>query len=323
VQELFLTLLSNGFIARRTEENAFCPKHQRFLPDRYLTGICPHCAFEGARGDECDNCGRVIEPRQLKQPKCSLCGTPAEYRPSEHFYLLLDKLSEPIRSFLSNKDYWRPGVLGVARNFVNIGLRPTPITRDLDWGVPIPLEGYDGKRFYVWFEAVIGYLSASREWAVRSGRPEAWHKFWDPKEAARHYYFLGKDNAFFHTITWPGILLGHRDLALPYDVPANEWLMIDGRKLSKSRSSDASVFVPSLLAHYPPDVIRFYAAQMAPQNHDTNFEWDEFHQLTRGNGVPVESQPLRRGGAPSRRWGSPPDCGRPTRGSPANTRPST
>jgi methionyl-tRNA synthetase len=279
VQEVFLTLLSNGFISRRTEENAYCPQHQRFLPDRYLTGTCPHCGFEKARGDECDNCGRVIEPRQLKGPKCSLCGTPAEYRPSEHFYLQLDKLQRAIESYLADKDYWRANVLAVTRNFVQSGLRPTPITRDLDWGVPIPLEGYDTKRFYVWFEAVIGYLSASREWAVRSGRPDAWRKFWDPNQVVRQYYFIGKDNVFFHTITWPAILLGHREFQLPYDVPANEWLLIEGRKVSKSRPTDVDVFIPSLLGHYAPDVIRFHATYLAPQNHDIEFDWDEFHQV--------------------------------------------
>ncbi|MGI0133173.1 MAG: methionine--tRNA ligase, partial [Thermoplasmata archaeon] len=279
VQELFLTLLSNGYVLRRTEENAYCPKHVRFLPDRYLKGTCPHCDFDGARGDECDRCGRVLEPRQLKHPRCSLCDTPAEFRPSEHFYLKLDDLAPALEAFLSDKGFWRPNVLQVTRHFLDGGLHPTPITRDLDWGVPIPLEGYDAKRFYVWFEAVVGYLSASREWAVRSGRPQAWRKFWDPQEATRAYYFIGKDNVFFHTITWPGILLGVRDLKLPHDVPANEWLLVEGHKVSKSRSGDASVFLPSLLDHYPPDVIRFYAAQMAPQNHDTEFSWDEFHQL--------------------------------------------
>ncbi len=159
-----------------------------------------------------------------------------------------------------------------------MGLHPTPITRDLDWGVPIPLEGYRSKRFYVWFDAVIGYLSASREWAIRTGHPEAWQRFWEPSESVRSYYFLGKDNIFFHTVLWPSILLGQGRLAPPYDVPANEWMQIGGRKISKSRPDDVGAFLPALAAKYPADVIRFYAALLAPENHDTEYDPDELRQ---------------------------------------------
>ncbi len=279
VQELFLSLLEHRLIVRKTEENAYCPKHARFLPDRYLVGVCPHCGFDSARGDECDRCGRVLEPRELKEPHCSLCRTPAEFRSTEHFYLALDQLQPRLAQYLAGKGHWRPGVLGVARNFLAEGLRPTPITRDLDWGVPIPLEGYDSKRFYVWFDALIGYLSASREWAIRAGRPEAWKRFWLPEEQVRQYYFIGKDNIFHHTVLWPSALLGHGALQLPYDVPANQWLLVEGAKLSKSRGGGADATLPSLLARYPPDVIRFYAAALAPQNHDTEFDWEEFRSL--------------------------------------------
>ncbi|MCI4349671.1 MAG: methionine--tRNA ligase [Thermoplasmata archaeon] len=279
VQELFLRLLENGHVHRRTEENAYCPKHARFLPDRYLLGTCPNCGFEEARGDECDNCGRRLEARDLKAPRCSLCGTPAVFRPSEHFYLGLDGLAKEIHSFLASRTEWRPSVAKVAANFENAGLRATPITRDLEWGIPIPLEGYETKRFYVWFDALIGYLSASKEWAIRSGHPDAWRKFWTPGDSVRPYYFIGKDNTFHHTILWPGILLGVGGLPLPYDVPANEWLVIGGKKLAKSRGRGADVFIPSLLAQYSPDHIRFYAALLAPQNHDTELDWDEFHRV--------------------------------------------
>jgi methionyl-tRNA synthetase len=280
VQELFLTLLEHRYIRRRTEEAAYCPTHRRFLPDRYLIGTCPYCGFESARGDECDRCGRPLEPKQLGEPRCSIDATPAEFRPSEHFYLELDRLQPKLTEYIAAQaDHWRSGVLRVAENFLSEGLRPTPITRDLDWGVPIPLDGYGTKRFYVWFDALIGYLSASKEWAIRAGRPEAWRRYWDPREPVRQYYFIGKDNKFHHTIVWPGILLGVEGLALPYDVPANEWLVAEGRKISKSRTEEADPFVPSLLARYPPDVIRFYAALLAPQNHDTELNWTEFHQL--------------------------------------------
>jgi methionyl-tRNA synthetase len=279
VQELFLKLLEARLIARRTAEGAYCPQHRRFLPDRYLAGTCPNCGFENARGDECDNCGRPLEPSQLGNPRCALCDTPAEFRPSEHFYFELDRLQEKLSEYVSLQKHWRPGTLRVAENFLKEGLRPTPITRDLDWGVPIPLDGYDAKRFYVWFDAVTGYLSASREWAIRAGRPDAWQAYWDAREPVRQYYFVGKDNKFHHTIIWPGMLLGAGGFQLPYDVPANEWLLAGGRKVSKTGTVDVDAFIPALLANYPPDVIRFYAALMAPQNHDTELDWDEFRQL--------------------------------------------
>jgi methionyl-tRNA synthetase len=278
-QEVFLALLEHGFVRRRTTEGAYCPKHARFLPDRYLVGTCPHCGSPTARGDECDRCGRPLDAKDLGDPRCVLCGTPAEFRPTEQFYLELDKLEPRIRDYIATHPDWRPGTRKVAENFLAEGLRPTPITRDLDWGIPLPLDGYDTKRLYVWFEALVGYLSAAKEWAVRSGRPEAWRRYWDESEPARHYYFMGKDNKFHHTILWPGILLGVGGLHLPDDVPANEWLLISGGKLSKSRPAGRDAFHPSLLAEYPPDVIRFYAALLAPENHDTELDWDELEKV--------------------------------------------
>ncbi len=280
VQELFLRLLRDGYIDRRTEAHPYCPKHARFLPDRYLKGTCPNCGFEEARGDECDRCGHVLSAAELHHPVCALCGTPAEFRPSEHFYLRLDTLSDRLAIYLADKGYWRPNVRTFTQNFRAAGLRPTAVTRDLEWGVPIPLDGYPSKRFYVWFEAVIGYLSASREWAIRNGDPEAWHRFWDPSADLQSYYFVGKDNIYHHTVFWPAMLLALGDLAPPYDVPANEWLLLGGAKVSKSRDPDGSLFVPSLLERYPPDLLRFYAAYLAPQHHDTEFGWEEFHQVT-------------------------------------------
>jgi methionyl-tRNA synthetase len=280
VKEIFLALLERGFIQRKTEQNAYCTQHQRFLPDRYLIGICPNCGFAGARGDECDNCGHVLTPAELGEPKCSLDGTPAVFRPSEHFYLELDKLAPQIAAFVDRQDHWRPSVLATARHFLNEGLRPTPITRDLTWGVPIPLEGYEAKRFYVWFDALIGYLSASREWSIRAGREAAWKQYWDSNERVHQYYFIGKDNIFHHTIVLPGLLIGASGLQLPYDVPANQWMNIGGEKISKSRTEGEDAFIPSLLTRYAPDVIRFYATLLAPQNHDTNFDRHELEQLS-------------------------------------------
>ncbi len=280
VQEVFLVLLQKNLIDRRTEVQAYCPKDARFLPDRYVNGTCPNCGFDSARGDECDRCGRVLEPTDLIGARCTLCGSPAEFRPTEHFFLRLDQLAPELERYVADKGYWRTNVLETTRGFLQRGLKPRPITRDLTWGVPIPLDGYPTKRIYVWFEAVLGYLSASREWAVRKGDPDAWKRFWDASAPVRQYYFVGKDNIFFHTLLWPAILTGYGGLRLPYDVPANEWLQVEGQRLSKSRSSDATAFLPSLLAHYPPDQIRFYATALAPQNHDTEFDWDEFHRLS-------------------------------------------
>jgi methionyl-tRNA synthetase len=278
--EFFLRLLENGYLRRRTDDEPYCPKHGRFLPDRYLIGTCPHCGYESARGDECDRCGRPLEAKQLGNPRCSIDGTPAEFRPTEHFYLEFDRLAPELAQYVGGRrEAWRAGTFRVAENFLTEGLRPTPITRDLDWGVPIPLDGYASKRIYVWFEALIGYVSASKEWAVRAGRPEAWRRYWDEREPARHYYFVGKDNRFHHTIVWPGMLLGHGGLHLPDEVPANEWLTLGGAKVSRTRTEAPDVFLASMLERFPPDVIRFYAALLAPQNHDTEFDWDEFYSV--------------------------------------------
>ncbi len=279
VQELFLVLLEKGHIRRRTDQAPYCPKHARFLPDRYLIGTCPNCGFEQARGDECDRCGRPLEARSLGNAACSICGTRAELRATEHFYLELDRLAPRLSEYLSSQQHWRPGTLRVAENFLAEGLHPTPITRDLDWGVPLPVAGYPGKRFYVWFEALLGYLSASREWAIRADRPEAWHRFWDEREPVRSYYFVGKDNKFHHAIMLPAILLGVGGLKLPFDVPANEWLLIEGKKVSKSRTQEEQPFILSLLENHAPDAIRFYAALLAPQHHDTELDWSEFDTL--------------------------------------------
>lgn len=280
VQDLFVRLLQAGYMERRSEDSPYCPKHRRFLPDRYLQGTCPHCGSPSARGDECDNCARVLEPKELKSPACKLCGTPAEFRPSEHFYFLLPKLLEPLRTYHATvRQHWRPSVRAFTENYVAGGLKARAITRDITWGVPLPLDGYDGKRFYVWFEAVMGYLTASQEWALHQGEPTRWHRFWDAGEDVRAYYFMGKDNITFHTVFWPAILLGLGGLQLPYDVPANEFMVIGGGKISKSRSSaDTPVWLPDLLARYDPDLIRFYGAYHMPQNHDTEYVFEEMLQ---------------------------------------------
>lgn len=279
-QDIFLTLLQEGFVEKRSAPEAYCPKHQRSLPDRFLRGTCPHCGNPDARGDECSKCGRTLETEELREPTCRLCGTPAVFRETEQFYLMLPKLTSALEDhFRKVRDHWRPAVRTFTENYVREGLRPRPITRNIPWGVPVPLDGYPEKRLYVWFEAVIGYLSATKEWAIRQGEPDAWHRFWDANEESRVYQFMGKDNVTFHTVIWPAILLGVGGLQLPYDVPANEWLVIRGGKMSKSGTgAEGSVWLPDLLQRFDPDAIRFYGAYHMPQNHDTEFTFEDFFQ---------------------------------------------
>lgn len=279
VQEIFLTLLEKRYLEKRTEDSPYCAKEDRFLPDRYVTGTCPHCGNPSARGDECSACARVLEARELGNPTCKVCGSPAIFRPSEQFYFLLPKLASEIKAYHDSvKEHWRPSVRAFTENYLAAGLRPRPITRDINWGVPVPLEGYSSKRIYVWFEAVIGYLSAAQEWAARTGNPDGWKRFWAASEPGRVYNFLGKDNITFHTVLWPAILIAVGGLKLPYDVPANEFVNLSGSRISKSDTTGKAaspIFLPELLDLYEPEALRFYAAYHAPQNHDSEFNLDE------------------------------------------------
>lgn len=273
VWDIFTRLLEKGLIYKKEVEALFCPRCERFLPDRYVEGKCPHCGATEARGDQCDDCGKTLDPTELLGPRCKLCGTAPVPRTTEHFFLRLSALQPRLEEYLKDKDYWRPNVLNFTRNWMREGLRDRAITRDLQWGVEIPLPGYDTKRIYVWFEAVIGYLSTSKEWARRAGRPDGWKEFWqDP--ATRHYYFLGKDNVPFHTIIWPSILLGTGGLNLPYDVPANEFLSFGGEKFSKSKG--IGIELSPYLSRFEPDPMRYYLTINMPDTHDTDFTWEEF-----------------------------------------------
>ncbi len=280
-QDVFLRLLENGYIFKDTMESPYCPTDKRYLPDRYVNGTCPFCGFSDARGDQCDNCGRTLDPIQLIDPRCRICGSltsQIEIRETEHFFIDLPKFTEPLAEWLeASRDHWRPNVTNFALNWIKEGLRARAITRDLDWGVPIPLPGYEGKRIYVWFDAVIGYLSASKEWAQRKGEPDAWKRWWevgaDGKAPARGYYFIGKDNIPFHTSIWPAMLLGYGGLALPYDVPANEFMQMGGQKASSSRGN--VIWTQDVLDQYGPDPLRYYLAASMPETRDTEFTFDE------------------------------------------------
>jgi methionyl-tRNA synthetase len=282
-QEMFSKLLEIGDIYKDKMDLPFCTVEQRFLLDRYVEGTCPICGFEGARGDQCDNCGNVLDPIDLKDPRCKFDGSTPEIRSSDHFFHRLSAYNEPLREWLKDdKKHWRRNVLNfsISTTTTDEGLRDRAITRDITWGVPIPLEGYDDKRIYVWFDAVIGYLSASIEWAERIGQPERWRDFWqDPQ--CQSYYFIGKDNIWFHTLIWPAQLMGYAKASgehynLPHDVPANQYLTIKGSKASTSRRM--AVWVPDFLSRYDPDPLRYHLSAIMPETSDSDFTWSGFVQ---------------------------------------------
>ncbi len=269
VQDMFVRLLEKGDIYKDTMTLPYCTAEQRFLLDRYVEGTCPLCGSEGARGDQCDDCGKVLDPVDLINPRCKFDGSTPEVRESEHFFLRLSAYNDKLREWLSQgKDHWRKNVLNFSLGVLQEGLRDRAITRDLEWGVPIPLQGFEHKRIYVWFENVIGYLSAAKEWAQRQGTPEAWRDFWEDPQA-KSYYFLGKDNIWFHTLSWPAMLMAYGELNLPYDVPANQNVNFGGGKASTSRGT--APFLPAYLAKYDADTLRYYLAAVMPETADTEF----------------------------------------------------
>jgi len=289
VQEMFLGLLKNGYIFPKTTLGAISPSTGRTLPDRYIEGTCPICGYPHARGDQCDNCGNQLDPADLINPRSKINGETPVFTETEHFFLDLPAFAGVLGSWLQAKaGHWRPNVLKFSLNLLD-DLQPRAITRDLDWGVPVPLDGWrdrPDKRIYVWFDAVIGYLSASIEWARRSGDPDAWRAWWNDPES-ESYYFMGKDNIVFHAEIWPAMLLGYDGLGarggtpgplnklnLPTEVVSSEYLTMEGRKFSSSRS--VVIYVRDFLARYDVDALRYYVAIAGPENQDTDFTWSEF-----------------------------------------------
>ena len=273
-QDIFLVLLDRGYIYKDTLSQAYCPNCQRFLADRYIEGICPYCNSPSARGDQCEACGKPLSPAELIEPRCRICGTTPFFRDTEHFFLKLTAFNDRLLEWVKQQTHWRPNVLNFSRRYLEEGLKDRAITRDIDWGVAVPLEGFDDKRIYVWFEAVIGYLSAAKEWAASSSDGEKWRQFWQNNDT-KSYYFIGKDNIPFHTLIWPAMLMGYGDnLNLPYDVPANEFLTIEGRKLSTSQNW--AVWLLDYLERYDPDPLRYLLSINMPETSDTDFSWREF-----------------------------------------------
>jgi methionyl-tRNA synthetase len=293
VQELFLSLWRNGYVVPKTQMGAISPSTGRTLPDRYIEGTCPICGYDGARGDQCDNCGNQLDPQDLINPRSKIDGQRPTFVNSPQFFLELPAFAEALGSWLQSRTEWRPNVLKFSYNLLE-DLKPRAITRDLDWGVPIPLPGWsdrDDKRIYVWFDAVIGYLSASVEWARRTGDPDAWRAWWQNPDADG-YYFMGKDNVVFHSVIWPAILLGYSgkgqppgkpgslgELALPSEVVSSEFLTMEGKKFSSSRS--VVIYVRDVLERYGADPLRYCLAAAGPESSDTDFTWEQF--VTRNN----------------------------------------
>jgi len=281
-QDVFLRLLEKGYLYRDRMTGSYSETQGRFLPDRYVEGICPNCGYARARGDQCDNCGTLLDPEQLGSPYSVLDGSPITFRETEHVFLDLGKLEPDLRAWLdgADREYWRNNTVSFTRNWLREGLHGRAITRDLDWGVPVPLpdEVFKDKRIYVWFDAVIGYLSASKEWAATAGDPQAWRRWWDATDPAaaqaRSYYFLGKDNIPFHTIIWPAMLIGYGGLNLPYDVPAAEFMNLEGEQMSTSRNW--AVWLPDIEDRYQPDALRYYLMAIAPETRDSNWSWSDF-----------------------------------------------
>ena len=282
-QDMFLTHLATGYIYKDTQQQLYDPQAGRFLADRYVEGTCPFCGYEDARGDQCDNCGRLYDALELRNPRSKLTGnTELEVRETEHFFLDMGKMNDPLLEWISKgKEHWRPNVLNFTRGQLELHeLRGRPITRDIDWGITIPLEGYDGKRIYVWYDAVIGYLSAAIEWAKVHDKPEAWREWWDAdvNAGALIYNFIGKDNIPFHTIIWPGMLMGYSagetHLNLPYDVPANEYLNLGGEQFSTSRGR--VIGFNSVLKEFDADAWRYVLTALAPETSDVEFTWQDF-----------------------------------------------
>jgi methionyl-tRNA synthetase len=286
VRDVFRTLHEKGYIVEQTAMGAFSSSSGHTLPDRYIEGTCPHCGYGEARGDQCDNCGRQLDPIDLLNPRSRIDGTTPVFKETSHLFLDLPAFADALREWIERQKDWRPNVRRFSLNLLD-ELIPRAITRDLDWGVPIPVEGYDaedsGKRIYVWFDAVIGYLSSTVEWAAARGTPDAWREWWQNPDS-RHYYFMGKDNIVFHTVIWPSMLLGYGEggetgagkgkLELPYDVVASEFLTMEGRKFSSSRG--VVIYVKDFLERYDADALRYFLTVAGPESQDTDFTWSEF-----------------------------------------------
>ncbi len=274
VQEFYRKVYDNGYVYTETVNLPFCPKENLFLPDRFVEGTCPHCNAEGARGDQCDNCGRVLDPLELRLPHCAFCGTTPVVKSSKHWFFDLPKFASKLSDYIKSNKQLPENARNFSLRWIEEGLKPRALTRDNKWGIPAPFPGAEGKTIYVWLEAVLGYVSATVEWAEKRGTPEKWKEFWFDKET-RNVHFLGKDNIPFHTIIFPALLLATRDpYVLPWQVSSTEFILLDGQKFSKSKR--VGVRIEETLKVAPAEYWRYILISIRPETRDSNFTWSEF-----------------------------------------------
>uniref|UniRef100_A0A7C4THM6 Methionine--tRNA ligase n=1 Tax=candidate division WOR-3 bacterium TaxID=2052148 RepID=A0A7C4THM6_UNCW3 len=272
-QDFFLKIYSQGFIYPKEIEQFYCPRCNRFLPDRYIVGRCPRCGIDGAKGDQCENCGRWLEPFQLIQPRCLICGAEPQKQKTTHWYFRLSQFQDRLAKWIEEKKDWKETVLTAVQGWLKEGLEDRPITRDMSWGVPVPLDEAKGKVLYVWFDAPIGYISSTMEWAEKKGEPDLWKEYWlNPETQLIH--FIGKDNIVFHALIWPAMLMAYGDYILPSQIPANQFLNLEGEKLSTSRNY--AIWLPEYLKDFPPDSLRYALSRNLPETRDSDFAWRDF-----------------------------------------------
>lgn len=271
-QDFFSRLLEKGYIEKQPTEQFFCENCKRFLPDRYIEGTCPYCKSEGARGDQCEKCGRWLEPTLLIEPKCKICGHKPVIKTTYHWYMKLDNFQRKLEDWIRTKN-WKENVITAVNKWLKEGLKPRAITRDLNWGVPVPLKEAEGKVLYVWFDAPIGYISSTIEYSIKIGKERLWEELWKNQDTIL-IHFIGKDNIVFHTLIWPAMLMGYGEYVLPYDVPANEFLNFKDEKMSTSRN--LAVWIHEVSKKYNPDYLRFYLTLIMPETKDSNFTFEDF-----------------------------------------------
>ena len=283
-QEIFTELYEKGFFKLKSEELFYDESTQMFLPDRYVKGECPNCGYGEAYGDQCEKCGNSLNPTELINPVSALSGETPVRKETQHWYMPLGEMQDKLESWIKTREHWKPNVMGQIKSWLQEGLNDRAATRDLNWGVPVPLEGADGKVLYVWFEAPIGYISATKEWAQQSNNPEAWKKYWKNDEA-KLYHFIGKDNIVFHCIMFPIVLMEHGNFILPENVPANEFLNLEGKKLSTSRGW--AVWLHDYLEHFEADYLRYALGVTLPESKDSDFSWNDFQNRVNNELVAV------------------------------------
>ncbi|HET6528740.1 MAG TPA: methionine--tRNA ligase, partial [Balneolaceae bacterium] len=272
-QDFFKKLYDEGVFIKKTEEQLYDPKAKMFLPDRYVKGTCPNCGYDEAYGDQCENCGTSLSPAELINPKSAITGDTPETRETEHWYLPLGDFQEKLEQWIDSRENWKPNVLGQVKSWLDDGLADRAVTRDLSWGVPVPLDDAEGKVLYVWFDAPIGYISATKRWAEQQGDPDLWKTYWQDDETDL-IHFIGKDNIVFHCIMFPAMLMAHGNYVLPKNVPANEFLNLEGKKLSTSRGW--AVWLEDYLEDFEPDLLRYVLGTILPETKDSDFSWQDF-----------------------------------------------